>query len=127
MPPADVAYWGASFTPDSSQIYYTAFDRKGESKAASLFAVSVFGGAPRKILEPINSLISFTPDGARLVYTRHSEDFKTLLLMTANADDGSDQRVVATTQKNEFVAPNFSPDGARISYVAGDNREDDWS
>jgi DNA-binding winged helix-turn-helix (wHTH) protein/Tol biopolymer transport system component len=127
VPPADVSFWGASFTPDNSQIYYTVFDRKGESKAARLYAVSVFGGTPRKILEPINSPIGFTPDGARLVYSRNCDDNpKSLCLVTANADDGSDQRVIASTQKNEFIAANFSPDGTRILFTAGENREDGW-
>jgi len=126
VPPALVAYWGVSFTPDSSQIYYTAWERNGESKAAKLYAISVLGGTPRKILEPLNSPISFSPDGKRLVYTRHTDDSKTLCLVTANAADGGDQRIIATTQKNEFIAPNFSPDGARILYTAGDSREDGW-
>ncbi len=127
VPPADVSFWGASFTPDSSQIYYTVFDRKGEEKIARLYAVSVFGGAPRKILEPINSPIGFTPDGKRLVYSRMCRDEpKRLCLVTANAADGSEQREIASTDKNEFIAANFSPDGERILFTAGDNREDGW-
>jgi Tol biopolymer transport system component/DNA-binding winged helix-turn-helix (wHTH) protein len=126
VPPAQTAFWGVSFTPDSSRIYYTAWERSGESKAAKLYSIPVFGGTPRKILEPINSPISFSPDGRRLVFTRHTDDFKTLCLVTADAEDGGDQRVIAVTRKNEFVAPNFSPDGKRVLYTAGDNREDGW-
>jgi Tol biopolymer transport system component/DNA-binding winged helix-turn-helix (wHTH) protein len=125
--PAEVSYWGVSFTPDSSQVYYTVFDRTGESNIARLYAVSIFGGAPRKVLEPINSPMAFTRDGTRLVYARSCADNrKPLCLVVANAADGGDQREIAATEKNEFIAPNFSPDGSRILFTAGDNREDGW-
>jgi len=126
VPPAQAAFWGASFSADSSQIYYTVWEVNGESKEAKLFAVSVFGGTPRKILESISSPIGFTPDGSRLVYTRGDNDRKLIELVTANAADGSDQRVIATTAKKEFIAPNYSPDGTRILYIAGESREDGW-
>jgi Tol biopolymer transport system component/DNA-binding winged helix-turn-helix (wHTH) protein len=126
VPPAQIAIWGVTFSPDSRQIYYTAWDRNGEAKAASLYAVSVLGGTARKILEPLNSPIGFTPDGSRLVYTRHAEDLKTLCLVTANAVDGSDQQIIGATQKVEFIAPSFSPDGQRVLYVGADVREDGW-
>jgi Tol biopolymer transport system component/DNA-binding winged helix-turn-helix (wHTH) protein len=124
-PPRQVSIWGIAFSPDNSQVYYSAYNRQeAPSTGATLYAVPVFGGEPRRILEPVNSPISFTPDGSRFVYSSFCEDTKSNCLATANAADGSDRRAVATATTARFIAPNFSPDGTRILYVDGEKRED---
>jgi Tol biopolymer transport system component/DNA-binding winged helix-turn-helix (wHTH) protein len=123
-PPRQVSIWGIAFSPDNSQVYYTQWNREAASGETALYAVPVFSSEPRRILDSINGPIGFTPDGTRFVYTRACDDRKTLCMVTANAADGSDQRIVATTTRDEFRAPNFSPDGQRILYVGAESRED---
>ena len=119
IPPAPVRYWTMTFTPDSTQLVFGLKDR--EHHLGALFQISALGGAPRKLVEQMESPPSFSPDGSRFTWLR--SDFPTpgaSSLMIANAD-GSDERVLATRTAPEvlapayFTAPSWSPDGSMIA------------
>ena len=119
VPRADVGFWGTAFTPDSNSIYYVVKSR--ENPQGTLFRIPLLGGTPQRILDGLDSPVTFSPDGGRIAYLR--ADFPeagSSALMVANAD-GSGVRALVTRQAPEFFAPGFfiaaswSPDGARIS------------
>ena len=114
--PARVGFWGIIFSPDSSSIYYGV----KANDAGSLYRVPALGGTPVKLLDVIDSVVTFSPDGKQIAYfvadTAQGESY----LDVADAD-GKNARVLASRKMPEFFAPMFftgpswSPDGQLVA------------
>jgi Tol biopolymer transport system component/DNA-binding winged helix-turn-helix (wHTH) protein len=115
--PAAVDYGGATFSRDGNHIYYIA--RETASPRYALYRTSVVKSPPRKLLEHIDSPVSFSPDGNRLVFHRLHDSRGESALVVANAD-GKDEQEVATLKFPQFFGePSWSPDGRVIACGAG--------
>ena len=67
IPPANVGYWGVTFSPDGTDLYYT-IKARGQG---GVFRIPVLGGTPVKILNAeLDREVSFAPDGKRFAYLR---------------------------------------------------------
>jgi len=115
VPPADVRYDGLTISPDATYVYYSAYE--GAQAFSALYQVPALGGTPRKILEDIDSPVSFSPDGSEFVFVRGILDPPGAQVLVARAD-GTDERVLATSPASEIFSlerPSWSPDGARVA------------
>jgi eukaryotic-like serine/threonine-protein kinase len=92
MSPADVQYASVTFSPDSAHLYYSTYPH-GDN-LATLYEVPVLGGVPRKVIEDVDTMVTFSPDGARFAFIRNVPA-KSSAVMIANAD-GSGERALAT-------------------------------
>ena len=121
VPPAEVEYRGTAFSRDGNFVYFTLLDRS--RLIGVVYQVPVLGGTPKKIIEDVDSPISFSPDGARFVFMRNMLDPRESRLIIANAD-GTGERVLATRMPPHFYAsPAWSPDGKVIACSAGDGSQ----
>lgn len=117
---ADVSYHPPTFSSDSNYIYYMATIK---SSPSALYQVPVLGGTPKKIIENINTPISFGPGDQQFAFMRITQ--QAIQLIIANAD-GTSERVLKSTplEGNHFFGPPaWSPDGRLIacSYAVGDS------
>ena len=116
VPPASVFYAGLAFSPDGNYVYYSIYE--GGSGVATLWQVPALGGAPRRILDDVDSPVSFSPDGRRFVFVRNIVIPAEGRLVVADAD-GAHQRVVASRKAPErfdlYVTPAWSRDGTRVA------------
>jgi Tol biopolymer transport system component len=117
--PDKVAYGGLAFSPDGSFLYYTA-SSKDNHLYSSLYKMPVQGGAAVKLVEDIDTAISFSPDRTQFAFARGVPDKREVNLMMANAD-GSGVRVVAKKPGQVYaaslIAPAWSPDGRTILFT----------
>jgi eukaryotic-like serine/threonine-protein kinase len=119
VPPDDVQYYGVTFTPDGNRLYYIAY-RRG-SGMATLFEVPVLGGTPRWLIDDVDRIVGFAPDGGRFAFVRGIVG-KGSAIVVANADGTGERALVTRETPNHFVLADggWSPDGSRIAAAVYD-------
>jgi serine/threonine protein kinase/Tol biopolymer transport system component len=120
IPPAAVNYAGMTFSPDANYIYYISSERDKNLRA--LFRVPVLGANSKKIVEDIDTPISFSPDGTQITFVRGYPSLKQTALMIANADGTAEQKLASRESPNDFGwkgGPAWSPDGEYIACAVG--------
>jgi Tol biopolymer transport system component len=115
--PAEVRFDGLAFTPDANYIYYSYYPTTGQGTGfASLYKVPVLGGTPSRVLEDIDSPVTFSPDQTQLAFTRGSIQRGTHDLMVANLDGSNVHTLAPSPAPDRFQAegPAWSPDGRTV-------------
>ena len=116
--------WGLAISHDNNYVYYILSERASSPTAGSLYRVSVLGGQPRKILEGITGGPTLSPDDRRVAFIRDSNP-RASQLITADAGDGSDERVVSSSDlQPQLWNPAWSPDGQKIVCFTREKRDD---
>jgi serine/threonine protein kinase len=114
VPPATVRYDGVTYSPDGNHVYYVTYAPTGG--IGTLYRVPALGGPPEKILEDVDSRISFSPDRAHFTFTRGAPAEGTAFVMIANADGTNVRRLSELTMPDQFSlnATTWSSDGKTI-------------
>ena len=119
LPPADVQYYGLTFSHDGTYIYYIAVER---TKVGVLYRVDILKGAAVEVVRNVDSPVTLSPDGTRLAFIRYNPNQAADVLIVANAD-GTEEEMLATRKRPEFftsiVGPEWSPDGKVVACGAG--------
>lgn len=118
VPAAGVGYFGITFSPDGTELYYAI---KANLDSGALYRIPVLGGIPVKVLQHIDGPVSFSPDGKQFVLVRANYPQRgDSSLVIANVD-GSGERTLATKKSPQrlaplfFTGPSWSPDGKFVA------------
>jgi Tol biopolymer transport system component len=113
-------FWGLTFSPDGNYIFYVVFDRSLNTYV--LYQTPALGGVPKRIIEDVDTAITFSPDGSQFAFIRGYPQKNETAVVVANID-GSGERVLATRKSpDDFgwqAGPSWSPDGELIACAAG--------
>ncbi|HEY1657001.1 MAG TPA: winged helix-turn-helix domain-containing protein [Candidatus Sulfotelmatobacter sp.] len=118
--PAEVQYFGMTFSPDGNFIYYVAA-RKNESQAMA-YRVPVLGGTPQKVMEDVDAPIALSPDGSQMAYVRLTPTNGEDDLLVAKVDGSGEHVVDRSKVPDRFCyswfeqsgGAGWSPDGKHI-------------
>ncbi|MBI4469679.1 MAG: PD40 domain-containing protein [Acidobacteria bacterium] len=110
--PTEDKFEHLTFSPDGNWLLYGAVP-KGEV-IVTLWQVPTLGGAPRKMLDDVDSGVSFSADGKRFVFVRPSGYAESSVLVL-NADGAGEPVAVARTKDGCYLSPQWSPDGRQIA------------
>jgi len=118
VPPTGVRFDGVAFSRDGDFVFYSAYP--GSGGVASLFKIPVLGGQPSRILEDIDSPVSFSPDGRQMAFIRGDMQRGVNELMIASID-GSAAHAIGSAKAPDVLQPealSWSPDGKTILATA---------
>jgi Tol biopolymer transport system component/DNA-binding winged helix-turn-helix (wHTH) protein len=100
-----------SWFPDGSHVLATRTASPAEQP--SLWSVSVFGGAPRSLMESAERGV-VSPDGSQIVFVRGDYSHQEIWQMQAN---GEQAHKILGEPGDNINALVWSPDGHRIAFV----------
>jgi eukaryotic-like serine/threonine-protein kinase len=114
VPAVLTRYLGLAFSPDGDYIYFLRRDEENETES-QLYSASVLGGAPRVILEDVDSPISFSPDGQHFVFLRELHSSSNWDLLMAKSDGTIEHPIFSNRPlPSDSRVPAWSPDGKAI-------------
>lgn len=108
------------FSPDGDYLYYT--QTRSDFVVSTLFNVPTLGGTPRKLVEDVDSGVTFSPDGKQFAFVRHATNSNTDTIIVVNTETLDLQPLLSSgdTDYDFFVRRiAWSPDGKRILIPAG--------
>jgi serine/threonine protein kinase len=92
------------FSPDGSYVWYGTYDQPGGpgglsgSGVAAIFQIAALGGIPKRMLNDVDTPITFSPDSKSIAYGRGIVGKGENLILVAAAD-GSGERVISTYKR----------------------------
>ncbi len=113
--PGDQNISSLSFTPDGGFLDYTV--TSVELAHGKLYQIPVLGGAPRALLDQVDSNVSFSPDANQMTYALQDLPTGKMQIMVAKSDGSAAHKVseYAGSLATGNYAVAWSPDGRRIA------------
>jgi Tol biopolymer transport system component len=134
VPPAHVHHWPTSnlaVSPDGQRLAFVWSDAKNVERATALMVLPSAGGEPRELLRAQDPAVigvpAWTPDSRHILYARSVWGEKpTFELWRISADGGEAQNLGLVMEGLEPCGLSVHPDGKRIAFTAGTDREEVW-
>ncbi|HEY6229986.1 MAG TPA: protein kinase [Pyrinomonadaceae bacterium] len=102
VPPAESRYIGLTFSKDGNYVYYVVYEKN--SPLGIVYQIPVLGGAPRKIIEDVDTPITFSPSGDRFAWVRNFPQSGETALMVAASDGSGPQKIASLARPKRFLA-----------------------
>ncbi|MEZ5426781.1 MAG: hypothetical protein R2747_10975 [Pyrinomonadaceae bacterium] len=100
------------FSSDGDFIYFVG--TSGENQPTSLFKITTLGRNQQKVIEHVDSQISFSPDGKNIAFVRSAEGKFSIIIAD---QQGKNERILITRQSPKAYTDeiSWSPDGRLIA------------
>ena len=118
IPPSDAYYRSPKFSPDADFIYFRQANDSAHG-GFDLYRAPVLGGSPQMVAHDLDSSITFSPDGKRMVFYRgNSPEPGKFQVLDANSEGGGEKVIAAGPLAESPQSFAWSPDGSQIASVA---------
>ena len=120
IPPTNLEFRSITFSPADDYIYYT--QNRADFSVNTLYQVPTLGGTPKKLIEDVDSGVTFSPDGKQFAFMRHTTKPTEDLIFIGDIDGSNLRQLIGSRQAGfDFFLPHpaWSPDGATILIGAG--------
>jgi Tol biopolymer transport system component len=114
VPPRAEFVGRLTFSPDGNYLYYGAIDAQNQNYY-TLYRVPTLGGPARKLIDDVDSTVTFSPDGKQLAFVRYASASRESQLMIASAEGSGERKLSAKRLPEQIFTLSWSPDGARIA------------
>ncbi len=118
--PTNLTLQFVTFSPTGDYIYYC--QTSTDFAINTLYQVPTFGGTPKKLIEDVDSAVTFSPDGKQFAFMRHRAEPNEDVIFIANTETLAMEPLISNkeTQYNFFGNRlAWSPDGLTILTGAG--------
>ncbi len=115
VPPTNLDFHSIAFSPAGDYIYYT--QNREDLSLNTLYQIPTLGGTPKKLVEDVDSPVTFSPDGNRFAFVRHTTKTSEDLIFIADTDTLNPQQFVSSKETGyDAYSKNlaWSPDGRQI-------------
>jgi eukaryotic-like serine/threonine-protein kinase len=120
--PASIREWNGAISPDSNFIYCAMGDaaHPGEDY---IERIPMLPGRSQRVIERVNSGVSFSPDGQRVAFVRQlSPDERAIIL--ADSSGGNEQVLARRLDQTVYLGNlAWSPDGSLIAAQVIDSQD----
>lgn len=120
VPPTNLDFRSIVFSPADDYVYYTQI--REDFSLNTLYQIPTLGGTPKKLIEDVDSGVTFSPDGKRFAFTRHTSKDSEDIIFIGNTENSATESLIGSRQAGfDFFSPYpaWSPDGAKILIGAG--------
>ena len=112
VPPSETRYVGVTFSNDGNYVYYVVYEKN--AAIGFVYQIPVLGGTPRKVIEDVDTPITFSPDGKRFAWIRNFPRSGETSLFVANSDGTGEQKIASLLRPERFqagssIGPSWSP------------------
>jgi eukaryotic-like serine/threonine-protein kinase len=126
LPPAPLSTLIPVFTPDGDFIDY--LERVNLTDIhGTLYQIPALGGTPRKLVDRIDSAVTFSPNGKQIAFVRNDLVKAESSLVLADSS-GAHEATLATRRTGKdvgpFAVPSWAPDGRTIAVSVSDPAAD---
>lgn len=120
VPPTNLNLTYVTFSPTGDYVYYC--QTSADFALNTLYQVPALGGTPKKLIEDVDSAVTFSPDGRQFAFARHKTDTNEDVIFLTNTETLAYEPLVSTKDTEYNVFSNrlaWSPDGRTILAGAG--------
>ncbi len=119
LEPEPLRYHALTVAPDGGHVYAVRVQNDARNRA--LYRVPLLGRTATKLLDNVETAVSFSPDGKRIAFRRGADVRREALIVIANADGTNEREIAAVPYPDGLSDPAWSSDGKLLASVVGNS------